>query len=80
MPRKKKEAPKENGLELKFTGKMSILIELEGSGPMQWRVNDKDMTQEVVRVILSHMNNTMPIDSYDTKEQKTFTKILESFK
>jgi hypothetical protein len=80
MPRKKKDAPKEKELELKFTGKMSILIELEGLGPLQWRINDIDITQEVVRVMLGHSNNTVRIDSYDKKEQKTFTQILDSFK
>jgi len=78
MPRKKKKAPKE--LNLNFTGKMSILIELESSGPIQWRVNDMDTTQEVVRVMLRHLNDTVPIDSYDTKEQKTFINIMNSFK
>ena len=79
MPRKKKEVTKEKEVKLKFTGKMSILIELEGSGPMQWRVNDADITMEIARIMLSHMNNKLSVDSYDTKEQNTFTKILDSF-
>lgn len=76
MPRKKKESLAD-GIKLKFTGKMSVLIELEGFGPMQWRVNDFDTTMKVVKVILDETDNKSTfVDSYDKKEQKTFEKIL----
>ena len=76
MPQKKKEATPE--FELKFTGKMSVLIEQENHGPIEFRFNDMDVVMAVVRVILGKMNNKTPVDSYDVRTQKTFTKILDS--
>jgi hypothetical protein len=72
MPKKKPDKE----LKLQFTGKMSILVELEDHGPIQWRINDKDTTMEVVRVLLN-MNNITSVDGYDKREQKTFEKILD---
>lgn len=76
MPQKKKEATPE--LVLKFTGKMSILIEQETHGPIEWRVNDMDTVMAVVRIILEKTDNKTSVDSYDARTQKTFTKILDS--
>ncbi len=74
MPRKKKDTVPE--LKLTFTGKMSILIEQEDHGPMELRVNDIDVVMEVVRIILDKMDNKTNVNSYDSRVQKTFTKIL----
>jgi hypothetical protein len=75
MPRKKKEVLPE--LVLKFTGKMSILIEQEHYGPFEWRVNDMDTVMAVVRVILDKTDNKTSVDAYDSRTQKTFKKILD---
>lgn len=75
MPKKKTKPEK---LCLKFTGKMSILIEQENHGPIEWRINDINMVMEVVRVILDKMDNKTSINGYDARTQKTFTKILDS--
>jgi len=72
MPNKKS-----NNLKLDFTGKMSILIELEEYGPMQYRINDFDTVMKIVKVILDASNNTTTVDSYNAREQKTFQKILD---
>ena len=76
MPRKKKEAAPE--LVLKFTGKMSILIEQENHGPIEFRINDMDTVMAVVRIILDKTDNKSTVDSYDARTHKTFTKILDS--
>jgi hypothetical protein len=76
MPRKKKEVTPE--FELKFTGKMSILIEQENHGPFEWRVNDMDTVMAVVRIMLEKTDGKSSVDSYDARTQKTFTKILDS--
>lgn len=75
MPRKKKEPLKE--FALKFTGKMSILIELEEHGPIQFRVDDIDIALEVARLILKHTDNKMSVDSYGKREENTFKKMLD---
>ena len=76
MPRKKKEATPE--FQLKFTGKMSILIEQENHGPIEFRFNDMDTVMAVVRLILDKTDNKSTVDAYDARTQKTFTKILDS--
>jgi hypothetical protein len=76
MPRKKKEVSPE--LFLKFTGKMSILIEQEHYGPMEWRINDMDTVNAVIRLILDKTDNKSTVDAYDARTHKTFTKILDS--
>jgi hypothetical protein len=75
MPRKKKEATPE--FQLKFTGKMSILIEQENHGPIEFRFNDMDTVMAVVRLILDKTDNKSTVDAYDARTQKTFTKILD---
>jgi hypothetical protein len=74
MP-KKKTKPEE--FHLKFTGKMSILIELEGHGPLEFRVNDLQVVKDAVQIILDHTNNKTPVNSYGKREQKTMQKILD---
>lgn len=76
MPRKKKTEPMEE-FKLKFTGKMSIVIELEDYGPMQFRVNDIDVALEVARLILKHTDNKMSVDSYGKREETTLKKMLD---
>jgi len=63
---------------LKFTGKMSILIEQENHGPIEFRINDMDTVMAVVRIILDKTDNKSTVDSYDARTHKTFTKILDS--
>jgi len=74
MP-KKKTKPEE--FQLKFTGKMTILIELEGYGPLEFRVNDLDVVKKVVDVILHVTDNITTVNSYGKREQKTMQKLLD---
>lgn len=76
MPRKKKETIK--GLHLKFTGKMSVLVELEGHGPIQLRVNDLNVATDIVRLILDKTDHVPTIiGSYNKREENTFNKQLD---
>ena len=76
MPRKKKEVSPE--LVLKFTGKMSILIEQEHYGPMEYRINDLNTVMKIVRLLIDEIGPSTPVNSYTATTQKTFTKILDS--
>jgi hypothetical protein len=73
MPKK----TKPNDLQLKFTGKMSVLIELEGYGPLEFRVNDLDVVKKVVDVILDVTDNITTVNSYGKREQKNMQKLLD---
>lgn len=75
MPRAKENTPED--LQLSFTGKMSILIEVEEYGPLQFRIDDFELTKEIVRIILDRTDNITSVDSYDKREQKTLTKLLD---
>jgi hypothetical protein len=75
MPRKKKEPLKE--FKLKFTGKMTILIELEEYGPLQYRIDDMDTVMDVTRIILDKTDNTTTVNSYNKRDEHTFKKLLD---
>jgi chromosome segregation ATPase len=64
-------------LKLDFTGKMSILMELEGYGPMEYRINDKDVCLKIIRLLLKEMGPTTTVDSYNKRTGNTFKKILD---
>ncbi len=74
---KRKYVDSVEGLKLDFTGKMSLLIELEGHGPMEFRINDKDVCLKIVQVLLKEMGTRTTVDSYDDETKSTFTKILD---
>lgn len=67
-----------NGLHLKFTGKMSIIIDLEETGPIEIRINGVDTVSTVIRAILPLLNNSFPVNSYNKREEKNMQKLLDS--
>lgn len=66
-------------IELIFTGKMTILIEVEGHGPIQYNVNDLQVVKDVVGIILDATDHKTPVNSYDKREEKKLRKILDGF-
>ena len=75
MPRKKKETV--DSLKLDFTGKMVAIFDLEGWGPMELRVDDKETAVAVLKTILEHTGNVSDVDSYTTAEGKKLKKLVE---
>ena len=75
MPRKKKETV--DSLKIDLTGKMAVIFELEGWGPMELRVNDKEVTLTVLKTILDLTGNISTVDSYTTAEGKRLKKLVE---
>jgi len=71
---------KPSDFKLDLTGKMTILIELNGRGPIQISVNDRDTVVEVIRTLLDMGGSIMDVDSYDNKTQKKFEKLLGEIK
>ena len=76
MPRKKKLETVES-LELKFTGKATLLVELENYGPIEWRIDDKDVLLEMLMIMLDNMGHTSTVNSYDKRTEKTFKRLLD---
>lgn len=71
---------KPSDFKLDLTGKMTILIELNGHGPIQISVNDRDTVVEVIRTLLDMGGSIMDVDSYDKRTQKKFEKLLGEVK
>lgn len=74
---KKKTVDTVDELRIEFTGKMSILIELENYGPMEYRLDDKDVCLKVFRLLIQEMGPTTPVNSYNKRTENTFKKILD---
>lgn len=64
-------------LHLKFTGKMTILIEIEDYGPIEWRVDDFAITKKVCKVLLDATDNTTTVNSYDKRQEKKYRDMLK---
>jgi hypothetical protein len=57
---------------------MSIIIELEETGPIEIRINDVDTVPTVIRAILPLLNNSFSVNSYNKREEKNMQKLLDS--
>jgi hypothetical protein len=57
---------------------MSIIIELEETGPIEIRINDVDTVPMVIRAILPLLNNSFSVNSYNKREEKNMQKLLDS--
>ena len=75
MPRKKKETV--DSLKIDFTGKMAVIFDLEGWGPMELRIDDKEVAIAVLKTILDSTGNISTVDSYTTAEGKKLKKLVE---
>lgn len=54
------------------------MIDLEGSGPLVYNVNDLEVVHKVVDLLLEVTNDKTPVNSYNKREEAKFKKILES--
>jgi hypothetical protein len=63
-------------MNLKFTGKATLLIELEEYGPIEFRVNDLDTVMELTKTLLKQMNSITIVDSYNKREEKKLRQML----
>jgi len=74
MPRKKKEPV--DSLKIDFTGKMVVIFDLEGWGPMELRIDDKEVAVAVLKTILELTGNISTVNSYTTAEGKKLKKYV----
>jgi hypothetical protein len=61
---------------LSFTGKATLIVELEKYGPMEFRMNDKDVLLKLIGVLLDETDNITEVNAYDDDTEKTFKTIL----
>jgi hypothetical protein len=74
MPRKKKETV--DSLKIDFTGKMVIIVDLEGWGPMELRIDDKEATLAVLKTVLDFTGNISTVKSFTSAELKKIKKYV----
>lgn len=67
-----------NQLNINFTGKASVIIELEEYGPLQFNINDINIVCELVSVLIAEQSST--VDVYSTTEEKKLKSILTKIK
>jgi hypothetical protein len=75
MAKKKKEPAK--SLKLDFTGKMVVLADLEGYGPIEIRADDKELVVEVMKLIIERTGNVSDVNTYTAAELKRLKKYVE---
>lgn len=64
---------------LAFTGKMSVVLELEGySTPMEIAVNDKDLVLNVLRELLLGVDDTVTVQTQPKAKGRTLRRLLDS--
>lgn len=62
-------------LELKFTGKVTMILDLEGYGPMIVTINDKDVVRDCTSIITKY-GADMNTDTYETTVGKVARALL----
>lgn len=67
-----------NQLNINFTGKASVIIELEEYGPLQFNINDINIVCELVSVLIAEQSST--VDVYNATEEKKLKSILTKIK
>ena len=75
MPRKKKETV--DSLKLDFTGQMVAIFDVEGYGPIEIRLDDKETALAVLKTILEYSGNIHDVDSYTAAEGKRLKKLVD---
>ena len=75
MPRKKKETV--DSLKLDFTGQMVAIFDVEGYGPIEIRLDDKETALAVLKTILEYSGNISTVDSYTAAEGKRLKKLVD---
>lgn len=70
--------PNTTDLQFKPTGKMSIIIDTESWGPVQWRINDIDTVISVMEVIMALQ--TFDVDAYDDETNKVLNSLIDDIK
>lgn len=67
---------KPSELRLDFTGRMSVVIELQDYGPMEFRVDDLEVVKRVVRVILDASAGDMDVNEQTKQQSRRLKKVL----
>jgi S-adenosylmethionine:tRNA-ribosyltransferase-isomerase (queuine synthetase) len=60
--------------KLQPTGRMTVIVEMEEHGPIEFKIEDLDLTLAVVGVLAKA--GSMTVDSYTARHRKTLERLL----
>lgn len=61
---------------LRFTGKATLVLELQGHGPMDLRFEDEDLVLDVLHLILDRIGNVSEVLAYEDSHQALLRSLL----
>ena len=77
MPKKKKRIERVDSLRLDINGKLLVLLDTDEWGPLEFRVDDKEVALDIMRVLIEHTDGISNVGSYTKKEGKKLKKMVE---
>ena len=63
-------------LQLNFTGKAVLLVDIEGHGPIEFRIDDLAVVMQISKILLDASSNTMTVNSYNKREENKMRTLL----
>lgn len=81
MAKKKKETPKParagiTSLRLDLNGKALLMLDTDEWGPIELRIDDKEIAVKLLQVIVDNLGNTSTVNSYTKAEGKKLKKMI----
>jgi hypothetical protein len=69
-----------DGLLLNFTGKATLILELEEFGPMTIGINDLDLVTDLVKFIMDNSEDEFNVEPSDDEMTKRYQQVLDEIK
>ena len=63
-------------LQLNFTGKAVLLVEIEEHGPIEFKIDDLAVVMQISKILLDASSNTMTVNSYNKREENKMRTLL----
>lgn len=71
-----RKTPTRSSLTLRFTGRASLVLELDGYGPMELRVEDEALVLDLVQRVLESCGPVFDVAAYDRAHYSRLRDIL----
>ena len=69
-----------DGLELRFTGKATILFELEGFDPISIGVNDIELCTKIMQLLIDNSVEDFNVEVSTDEMNERYRKVLDEIK
>jgi hypothetical protein len=71
---------KKDSLLLKFTGKATLILELEDFGPMTIGINDLELVTDLVKFVIENSEDEFNVEASDDEMIKRYHQVLGEIK